>query len=133
MMTAKLALDDGREVFAMPGQATSKKSAGTNKLIKDGAALVEGAVDILEALSISYRPRSAGPVSDGPEGGPVPDRTVPSEGESIMALLEEEPLHIDSIVEKTGLSVQRATSVLLDMELRGLIEQHPGKIFMRRF
>jgi DNA processing protein len=117
MTTAKLALDDGREVFAMPGMATSKKSTG--------------AVDILDALSISYRPSPG-----GPETGSVPDRTVPdlgSEVRLIMDLLEDEPLNIDGIVEKTGLSVQRTSAVLLDMELRGLIEQQPGKIFMRRF
>jgi predicted Rossmann fold nucleotide-binding protein DprA/Smf involved in DNA uptake len=50
-----------------------------------------------------------------------------------MDLLEDEPLNIDGIVEKTGLSVQRTSAVLLDMELRGLIAQQPGKIFMRRF
>jgi DNA processing protein len=137
MTTAKLALDDGREVFAMPGQATSKKSTGTNKLIKDGAMLVEGAVDILEALSITvinrnYRPRSAGAERGSPGDQAVTDRAIMDEGQLIMDLLEDQPLHIDAIAEKTGLPVQRAASVLLDMELRGLIEQQPGKIFVKR-
>lgn len=142
MMTAKLALDEGREVFAMPGQATSKKSEGTNKLIKDGAGLVEGAVDIFDALSLSYRPPPEAPVtgSSPPDarggGGDAEERSIKGLGgeeRSIMDLLEETTLHIDSITEKTGLSPQRAASVLLDMELRGLITQQPGKIFIRKF
>ncbi len=131
IMTAKLALDCGREVFAMPGQATSRKSAGTNKLIKEGAMLVEGAVDILDCFSLSYRPPSASKGAGTSRGPEAPG--LGGTEQSIMDLLEAEPLHIDVLAEKTGLTPQRASSVLLDMELRGLVGQQPGKIFIRRF
>jgi DNA processing protein len=135
MMTARLALDSGRDVFAMPGHATSLRSSGTNKLIKDGAALVEGGVDILEALGVRFT-EGAGPREGaGGKAVPVAPEARPEldcEGRLIFDILDDEPLTIDGIVEKTGLTAQRASSVLLDMELRGLVEQRPGKIFSRR-
>ncbi|HEY4707192.1 MAG TPA: DNA-processing protein DprA [Thermodesulfobacteriota bacterium] len=123
LMTARLSLEYGRDVFAVPGQATSYKSSGTNKLIKEGAALVESAADVAVALSITPFSRDA---KDG--GQPV------VEGDEALFLdaLEEGPMHIDGLLERTGVGAARAATVLLQMELKGYVEQKPGKQFVRR-
>lgn len=122
LMTARLALEYNREVMAVPGQATSLKSAGTNGLIKDGAQLVEGASDVLKALSIPF---SAAPLEK------ERPRVGGEEGEVLKAL-GDDPAHIDMITERTGLPPARISSILLGMEIKGMVKQFPGKRFSRR-
>ncbi len=122
LMTAQLALDYNRDVFAVPGQASSLKSSGTNKLIKDGALLVENAQDVMNALSLQYS-TAVNPVE--PE--------FKDDEKLLWRTLKNEPLHIDSIIEKTGLTAGRTSAILLEMELKGFVEQYPGKRFLRRF
>lgn len=128
LMTARLALDYNREVMAIPGHANSPKSMGTNKLLKDGAIFVENAVDVMQALSFSFS------IPEEKSGEEDTEHGVGLGGEErlVWEALEEGPAHIDSIMEHTGLSVARASTVLLDMELKGIIEQKPGKCFLRR-
>ena len=125
LITAGLALDYGRDVFAMPGNTTSFKSKGTNKLIKQGAKLVEDARDILEEMSISV----------GAGLKPAPTIKMPpnlsSEEENIMSLLDG-PYFIDTIIQRTGLPAQKISALLLNMELKGLVQQQAGKQFIRR-
>jgi len=121
LMTARLSLEYGREVFAFPGQVDSHRSSGTNRLIKDGAALIEGAKDILEALGLGFAQR--------PEPG-----KITAEGDELLIFkaLGTSLVHIDALCEKTGLSAARASTVLLEMELKGMVEQKPGKSFLKR-
>lgn len=121
LMTARLALDYNREVMAVPGQATSLKSAGANGLIKEGACLVENAADVLKALSM--------PSSVMPPGKEEP-RVGGEEGEVLKAL-GDEPGHIDMITEHTGYPAAKISSLLLGMELKGMVKQLPGKRFFR--
>ncbi len=123
LMTARLALDYNREVFAVPGPATSPKSAGTNKLIKDGAPLVENAEDIMKNLGLLIPTRAK------------KDEAPEAQGDERLVLnaLGGDAVHIDAIMAKTGLAVTKAMSLLLEMELKGLIEQMPGKRFAKRF
>lgn len=124
LQTARLALEYGRDVFAIPGAVSSPKSAGTNKLIKDGAGLVETADDILSALNIvRSRVEDEAPL---PELGSV-------EGLIWGALSIDEPRHIDDIAVKTGLGVAKASAFLLDMELKGLVKQRQGMCFLKAF
>ena len=134
LITAGLALDYGRDVFALPGNITSFKSKGANKLIKQGAKLVEDARDILEELSIS----GTGMVKTGFKPAPaLPDSLrkiqadLSSEEEKIISLLDE-PSFIDTIIQRTGLPAQKISALLLDMELKGLVQQQAGKQFIRR-
>lgn len=127
LMTARLALDYNREVFAIPGQVTSYQSIGTNKLLKEGAILVENAGDILKALSLVYVP------AEDKEEKKEPIPNLGAEEMLIWNSMEDEPVHIDRIMEKTSLSVTRASALLLDMEIKGIIKQVPGKCFLRSF
>ena len=139
MMTARLALESGREVFSVPGKINSLKSTGTNKLIKDGATLTEGSGDILEALGLGGLSikEALEDASEETEAMGLIERLRNDFGESqshvkkiIKELTTDEPVHIDLISSKTGLPTQVASSLLLDMELKGYIEQRPGKCFL---
>ncbi|MBI3399112.1 MAG: DNA-protecting protein DprA [Deltaproteobacteria bacterium] len=125
LITAQLALDYGRDVFALPGNTTSFKSKGTNKLIKNGAKLVEDAGDILEEMAISVEAglKSASTIT-------IPPNLSPEEGKIITLL--DEPCFIDTIIQKTGLPAAKISALLLDMELKGLVKQQAGKQFVRR-
>ncbi|MEE9542701.1 MAG: DNA-processing protein DprA [Thermodesulfobacteriota bacterium] len=145
MMTARLALDSGREVFAVPGKIDSLKSAGTNALIKDGAGLCGKAADILEGLNLTgftiKEALQAGLENeDGPTGKrrkELTKRLQSDFGENVERvkliigeLTRDEPVHIDLITSRTGLQVQTAASLLLEMELKGYVEQQTGKCFL---
>ncbi|MBI5888032.1 MAG: DNA-protecting protein DprA [Deltaproteobacteria bacterium] len=123
LMTARLALDYNREVVAVPGPVTSPKSAGTNKLIKDGAPLVENAQDIMNALGLLISSRAT------PGGAPE----AKGDERLVLAALGGEAVHIDEVMAKTGLAATKAMSLLLEMELKGLIKQMPGMQFSKRF
>jgi len=133
MMTARLALEQGRDLFALPGPVTSFKSKGPNTLIKQGALLVDSAGDILASWgvdSIGQRPSSTA-LSEARSVSP----TSPAKGDEALVFktLEEGPLSIDAIAAICGIKVQALGGILLEMELKGIISQGPGKIFERRF
>lgn len=120
LITARCALDQGRDVFAVPGNVNFKTSRGTNRLIKEGAKLVEGVEDILEEL-----PRR------GPTGQvPPPPSVSLTPGEALVStLLADGPLHIDDITVRSGLPTGEVAAILLRMELKGAVVQLPGKNF----
>jgi DNA processing protein len=121
LITAHFALEQGREVFAVPGNVTSTKSRGVNRLIKEGAKLVERVEDILEELSIEVLPNL--PVPKPPSFELAPDEA------EIYALLGQGPLQIDDIIVQSALTVGEVSATLLRLELKGAIMQLPGKHF----
>jgi DNA processing protein len=140
--TVDAALDLGREVFAVPGPIGSDVSAGTNQLIKQGAAVVTGVGDILDALegvghelgaSRTPQPRGAG--SDGaaspPRAAPALPPDLPPESTALLAALDAEPRHIDDVAAAAGLTSGQALATLLHLELLGLVTSLPGKLFRR--
>lgn len=128
LITAKFALDQGREVFALPGNISSENSVGTNKLIRDGAKIVTCIEDIFEELNLyicemnikNTRRCQKHTVSlKGLEGAEL----------SIAEALVERDLHIDMIAAACNLDIRSVNSALIMMELKGIVEQQPGKIF----
>jgi DNA processing protein len=124
LITAKLAADQGREVYAVPGSITSFKSTGTHSLIKQGAKLVEQANDIIEELNLDGQmPQTA------PRQRPVVEMTP--EEERVFHRLSPYPTHIDDLVRRLALPAGELSSLLLHLELKGLANQSPGKLFSR--
>jgi DNA processing protein len=130
--TARHALDQGREVFAIPGRIHDPNSRGTNGLIKKGAKLVETIDDILDELPEAVRTsaRRVREVETSFETQPVPADLSPQEAQ-ILALLSATETHIDAISETTQLPVHIVAGILLTLELRELVQQFPGKRFIR--
>lgn len=124
LLTAKHALEQNREVFAVPGDIRSQTSKGTNNLIKQGAKLVGSVEDIL----VEINEFSEG---SGTEKSRHFDETLPEEEKKILGLLTTEPHHIDKICGELGIRSPVALSFLLSLELKGLIKQLPGKVFAR--
>ncbi|MFP3928663.1 MAG: DNA-processing protein DprA [Desulfobacteraceae bacterium] len=128
LITASMALEQGREVFAVPGSVNTMKSAGCHFLLKNGAALAENAVDVLEALGLEGE---SGMRRDGEAGEAVPAAAMTETEERIWELLGDDPVHIDEITRSARLSAGEVLGILTKMELTGLIEQLPGKFFVR--
>jgi DNA processing protein len=126
LITASAALEQGRDVFAVPGSISSFASVGTHQLIKQGAKLVEHAEDVLEEYGWigSVRTRPAEPESP-PADLSGPERVV-------YERLGDYPLHLDEIVRGAGgLDAGTVAGILLKLELQGLVRQHQGKMFTR--
>lgn len=127
LITARCALEQSREVFAVPGPITAESHRGCHKLLKEGAKLVESVVDILEefkdlrALFTVRRERPA----------PAPKPTLSPLEEKIFSVLEFEPTHFDEIVSKTGLSVGEVSEGLLTLSLQGIVQELEGKHYVK--
>ncbi len=124
LLTAMYAADQNREVFAVPGAITSPLSAGTHNLIKSGAKLVHTVEDILEELGYDDGAAARAETKEAP-----PD--LHGQLETVFNILTHQPLHVDQIALRTGLSVSETLSALLTLELMGLIRQMAGKMFIR--
>ncbi len=130
LISAKLALSQDREVMAVPGNVTSELSHGTNDLIRDGAKLVESWEDVAEALPSPWRENLLARRDEKEENGP--DSLSRDERRLIGELSVDAALPIDELAERTGLSVSALLALLLGLELKGAVVQHPGKQFQRR-
>lgn len=134
MMTARMALEAGREVMAMPGQAGGKTTGGTNRLIKDGATLIENAGDVLEALSLTPGVNIELPFNEekaSPTGKNLANNLGSNE-KNIIDILDAGPLHIDNITQESKLPAHKVSSILLTLELDGIVDQLPGKVFFKK-
>ena len=128
LITVGQALDQGREVFAVPGSALSKLSEGTNLLIKEGAAVATCADDVLSALGIE-RPK---PVEQGAAkrpGGPALDE---NEAAVLRCIENASPAKFDHITQATGLPAQQANYILVMLEMKGLVDKLPGLRYSAR-
>jgi len=125
LITARFALEQGREVFAVPGNINSKMSYGTNKLIKEGAKLVEDIQDIMEEHMPVLTHTRKHDIQNSPKV------FLTEKEQLIYGLLSLEPLHIDIIRQKSGLLLQEVLNILMNLELKGLIEKVPGNRYIR--
>jgi len=138
LITANFAAEQGRTVFAVPGKVSSSTSSGTNELIKDGACLIQSVDDILQELAI---------VQVGQVGGEVKEsldkkiskqtrayiyNSLTDDERKVYKNLSDEPMYIDDILEKAGMEHAAVSKVLLNLELKKLISQLPGKQFIRK-
>jgi len=153
LITARMALKQDRQVFAVPGSPLSGKTRGSNRLLKEGAKLVECVEDVIEELA----PQMANPVAtrsvsrEPAETAATPSssiinvevssivdtvqavKSVHAVTDSVTAILnnlkDSDRLHVDSLIESSGLNAQTVLRLLLEMELEGRVTQHPGKLF----
>jgi DNA processing protein len=130
LISASFALDQNREVFAVPGNVDRKLSWGPNWLIKRGAKLVHTVDDILGEINALRHLRKSG---QGDEAPPEPPPSLSGQEKAVYDALGRDPLHIDEIIRLTGLETSSVLSILLSLELDGHALQHTGKFFSRRF
>lgn len=125
LITARLAAEQGREVFAIPGGIHNPLARGCHALIREGAKLVETVSDILEELppvGAGLSPTYASPLSDG-----QPDQAA----NPVLACLGDSPASLDLLVARTGLTVAEVSTMLLTLQLDGLVTSLPGGLFGR--
>jgi DNA processing protein len=127
LITARLAAEQNREVFAVPGNINSFKSIGTHTLIKQGAKLVEHARDIMEEFPYIFNESQSSVTKNKPALSPVSGLT--SEESTVFDQLEPYPIHIDKLVQKLTIEPGKLSSLLLQLELKGIVQQVPGKLF----
>ena len=131
LITARLAADEGREVFAVPGSPLEPRSRGCNRLIRDGAMLAESADDIVEALAIELDaiPRGRAEVH-GETGDPGPEPRPEGGGEAaadrLLAALGTVPVDVDELVRRCQVTAAEVQTLLVELELAGRVERHPG-------
>lgn len=122
LITARLAAEQGKEVFAIPGSIHSPQARGCHALLKQGAKLVETAQDVLEELSVA----PAAPA--GPADGPA---AASGREDEVLAALGFDPVSLDALVARTGIAPSVLQARLLEHELAGLVARLPGGLFQR--
>jgi DNA processing protein len=133
LITARLAMEFGREVYGVPGNATHAESFGPNQLIKQGAKLVTGWEDVVEELPTPVRAELV-PVeaaSSEERIALVEEALAPAERPLYELLSVDQSRHVDELVEESGLSSSEVLAALFDLELKGVVRQLPGKQFLK--
>jgi DNA processing protein len=129
LITAKMAADNGRQVFAVPGRIDSPRSKGCHELIKNGAKLCEGAEDILCEFEYLF------PANNRPsllkESPNLPALSLSENETAVYDLVDKEEVGIDDIIRRSGLPASAVSVALLGLEMKRLIRQLPGKMFVR--
>jgi DNA processing protein len=123
LITARYTLEQGRKLFAIPGNIGSPTSKGTNSLIKEGAVLVENAEDVIRGLG------SGAQVTTHNAAPPLP--LLSPEEETVFCRITGEPKHIDAIMNESGTTAGTVNGFLISLELKGLVKQLPGKYYVR--
>jgi len=128
LITARFALEQGREVFAVPGSPLDPRSAGANGLIREGALLVESAADVIAALSAQKPPLSTREelkFTPAPAADPA-EREVAAARPVLLELLSPEPVAVDELLRACPFSPAAVQTALLELELAGRLARHPG-------
>ncbi|MCP3876568.1 MAG: DNA-protecting protein DprA [Desulfobacteraceae bacterium] len=130
LITARLASEYNREVFAVPGSIKSKKSQGTHSLLKQGARLVENEMDIIDELYqfIHVKKEKKHPASLQSKKS-THYISGKAKGHKLINFIDPYPVHIDSLIDKSGMGSSQVTSLLLDLELEGKVKRHQGNYY----
>jgi DNA processing protein len=127
LLTANYALEQNREIFAVPGNINSPKSLGTNQIIKDGAKLISSANDVLIELEPQLKHFLK---EDEAKSRELPQDLSELE-KMLLETLTNVPIHIDKLAKVIGKSTAETLSALLPLEFKDLVKQLPGKLFVR--
>ena len=133
LITARLAMEGGREVFAVPGSIQSPQAKGCHELIRQGAQLVESAQEILESLGLPASPTApaaAAAMSDEPDEPDAPDARTPHG--RLLRAMGHDPVSLDMLVGRTGDGASVLGARLLELELLGMVARLPGGRFQRQ-
>lgn len=126
LITARLALEHGREIFAIPGSIHSPLARGCHALVRQGAKLVETANDVIEELgALAQWSRTQ------PPARPVSDKTFPPPIQHLLVCLGHDPVTLDALIERSGLTTDAVSSMLVTLELEGVVATMPGGRFQR--
>jgi DNA processing protein len=128
LITARMAGEQGRDVFAIPGSIHSALAKGCHALIKQGAKLVESADDVLVEMQLPAVAVGAEPVADAD-----PDSALDQELQALLTVLGHDPVDIDALAQRAGLDAAGVIARLLTLELGGLVERLPGGLFQRSY
>jgi DNA processing protein len=131
LITSRLALEQNREVFAIPGSPLDPRAAGTNRLIKQGATLVTSAEDVIEAMSglIERADRfDADDIGlDDPEGDADFEASDGDQRDRLWALLGSAPVELDDLIRESGLPARIVNGMVMELEMAGRLERYPGQ------
>jgi DNA processing protein len=125
LITARLAGEQGRDVFAVPGSPLDPRCEGANKLIKDGASLLTSASDVLTVLNETYVPAREQFLEPEMEGPGVPEMTD-DDRKRVLSLLSPSPIDLDDLIRESGLPAAAVTAIILELELAGRAMRHAG-------
>lgn len=129
LITAGMALDNGRQVFAVPGRIDSPQSRGCHDLIKKGAKLCENAEDVLTEFEYLFPPTNRRAAAD--TGGALPALSLPENEQRIYEVLGREEATMDEVIRASGLPASAVAAGLLSLEMKRLVRQLPGRLFVR--
>ncbi len=131
LITARLAGEQGREVFAVPGAVQAENSRGPNSLIKEGARLVESAQDILDELLPQLETTFRARMSGGARTGIQPTLQLGTEERLVYDALSALPQSVDDVIRRSGLPAAHVAAILLSLELKNYVRQLPGNEYVR--
>lgn len=131
LITARFALEQGKDIFAVPGSPQDSRALGPNKLIKDGAVLVENAEDILEVLQLNNQKQIIQYVDNLQKNADIPqisqpDAVLSGEKAPLLEYINREGVYVDELIRTSGLSASEVSLELLELELSGRIERQAG-------
>ena len=123
LITASLGLEQGKEIFALPGRITDDLSAGCNELIQSGAGILTSPEDVLEYMGIFHEKKCINREKD--------QKGLAKIEKMVYSCLDSEPRHLEQIMVQTGLSAGRCMSALLELELEGFAVRTSGQNYMK--